>query len=320
MKKDTYMQRMSYESFDYAIKKSKEKCGKSRFLLGLDLLHSYLTYGADFIDYYMLGFYGLSSKQKKTYITFAKNDEYIRKYNDKKYVPIIEERTLFNEKFQDYLERDFLIIDDNYDEFVTFLKDKKEIYAKTNGKNNKRIKKITLKGLKPKELFSGLKNRGYEIIEEVLPMDPTLLKRIQNEMTSVHFVTLFANADSFLVTAFLKIDGKNPIVAPIDLDTGKVRNRGCDSDLNLYENFPGTSNKIDGTKIPYFEEAKKMVLSAAKELPRLCYVDFNVFIGIDGPALMSGTATPNYSFYQFPFHSGKEGLIPVMEEILKNEK
>lgn len=319
MKKNTYIERMSYESFIYSLNKAHEMSGKSKVVLFFDILGSYLSHGADFADYSMLGFWDLNKEEKKTYITDGRNSELIKKYNDKKYFPLLEERHLFNEKFQNYLQRDFFYIDDNFDEFERFIKDRDEIIVKTNLKNgNVKIQKMLVpKKSEAWKLYKQLEKNKFSVIEEVLQVHPELVKLAGPDQVSIHFTTLYKENDSFLINAFLKVEGETTFVTPIDLDTGKTKDVGCDSDLLLYEKHPITHKKIEGFKIPYFKEAKECVLQASKELPRLRYVDWNILIGEDGPAITSATPYPNYSFYQFPIHTHHRGLLPIIEEIDK---
>lgn len=320
MKKKTYMERMSYDSFEYAIKKAKEKSKIDYFTLIIELFTGYLIHGADFIDYAMMGFWELSYKEKKTYLTHERNHALVKKYNDRRYIPLLNNRHLFNEKFEKYLERDYFYIDgDNYDQFVTFLKDKNEIYVKPTLKNGKsKAQRLRFQSHhNMKALYQHLLKNSLPVIEEVIPIHPELEKLVGTDLTSVHIMTFYKENDSFLINAFLKMEGKEILVSPIDLNTGCILEDACTSDLNLYEKHPITQRKLEGFTIPYFEEVKQMALTVAKELPRVRYVDWNIFVGEDGPVLISGNPVPNYSFYQFPLHAHHCGLMPVIKEIEK---
>ena len=57
----------------------------------------------------------------ETYLTRGKNNAIIIKYNDKEYMPVFDDKIAFNKKFNDFLNRDWLDLDDTeFEEFQAF--------------------------------------------------------------------------------------------------------------------------------------------------------------------------------------------------------
>ena len=64
-------------------------------------------------------FYLLNKEERKTYLTRAKNNSIVRRYNKKEDFYLLDDKVLFNEKFKDFLGRDYLKVD-NFDDFKSF--------------------------------------------------------------------------------------------------------------------------------------------------------------------------------------------------------
>ena len=71
---------------------------------------------------------------------------------------------------------------------------------------------------------------------------------------------------------------------------------------NIYEIHPITGANLIGIKLPFWLETKKMLESAAKEVPQVKYVGWNVAITPFGPIIIEGNTTPGYRYYQIPAH------------------
>ena len=61
--------------------------------------------------------------------TPSKNNSIVRRYNKKEDFYLLDDKVLFNEKFKDFLGRDYLKVD-NFDDFKSFTSKHKEFIAK----------------------------------------------------------------------------------------------------------------------------------------------------------------------------------------------
>lgn len=80
--------------------------------------------------------------------------------------------------------------------------------------------------------------------------------------------------------------------APIDIDTGVIRTVGANKNGDRFEFHPLTGTRIPGTKIPYWEEAKKMCLEAAQVVPQLRFVAWDVAVTPEGRCSSRGIPSP----------------------------
>ena len=82
----------------------------------------------------------------------------------------------------------------------------------------------------------------------------------------------------------------------IDLDNGTFNTElytdfenGCGS---VFKNHPLTNVKIMGFAIPFFNEAKELAMAAAKIIPQMTLIGWDIAIQADGPAIIEGNKSP----------------------------
>ena len=106
------------------------------------------------------------------------------------------------------------------------------------------------------------------------------------------------------------------MVAPIDVKTGIVSDRAIDKKKNLYEVHPATGNIIKGFKFPDWEEALKMCKEAAKVVPEMAYIGWDVAFSDKGPVFVEANEFPGHDIYQLPEHTpNKIGMMPKFNSI-----
>ena len=107
----------------------------------------------------------------------------------------------------------------------------------------------------------------------------------------------------------------------IDLDTGKLKMPALDKSLNEFTHHPTTNVKIEGFKIPYFEEVKEMVLEASLESDKILLVGWDVAITDEGPLVIEGNRRPGFDVVQVAGRRGRMDIIDYcLKEVEKNGK
>lgn len=314
---------MDYKSFFKVINNIHHKTGKPRIFLFFDIVYCGLKYQAGFFDYELFEMYDLNRKQRKTVLTRGINNHYIKKYNDKKFTHIFLNKNEFNEKFNDFLKRDWMILDgSNEKEFNEFIKNKKEIIVKpTNGTHGDGIAKI-----KPnKKTYQELINKNLVLVEEVLEQIPEMNKLNPSSVNTIRTLTFNENGKCTIIAAYLRI-GNNKVVdnfngggmvVPINVDTATVEYPALDKKGNLYPKHPTTDTSIIGFKIPQFEEIKKLVTEAGKVIPEVKFIGWDVALSINGPCIIEGNDFPGHDIYQLPPHrTDGIGVLPQFEKVL----
>ena len=298
------------------VKKVKKRSSK-KFVV-LDVLLCSFKYGAAFYDYLEFEFYLLNDSQRKTYLTNGKNNKIIKKFNNKKYWHILDNKNEFNDYFKKYLKREYLSYPFSQDELTCFINDKSKIIAKPiNGVGGEGIKIIDSKD---KDLFT--KYNNY-LLEEIITQHPKLSELYDKSVNSIRMFTFFNGKDAYLLQAVLKI-GNGNIVDNFSSggmycflnDLGVVITPAIDKDDNIFNIHPISHKNILNFQVPLFMEAKELVLKAAKEIPQVAYIGWDVAISEKGPCLIEGNSYPGV-FQIKPRFSNKIGILPKYEKIMQ---
>ena len=123
--------KMNYKQFFDTIDTVHSKTNKNKLSIFIDIINCGIKYQAGYIDYNLFEMYTLNKVERKTIITRGINNEILKKYNDQTKAYIFEDKALFNKLYDKYLNREWIYLKDNLEEFKEYLKNKKEIIVKT---------------------------------------------------------------------------------------------------------------------------------------------------------------------------------------------
>lgn len=103
----------------------------------------------------------------------------------------------------------------------------------------------------------------------------------------------------------------------MNFETGVLEKPAADFNGGCYKQHPITNAELVGLQLPYWNEIKDMLTHAAKEIPQVAYVGWDIAITPDGPVLIEGNTTPGYRYYQIPQHmENKCGNRTIYESCL----
>ncbi len=150
-----YAKRIKHMSFANMLDRVdivSKKCNKPKFLILLDMIWCGFRYGAGYMDYDVIGFYKLDSKQRDTMITRGRNDKIVKKFNNHDYWHLFNNKDEFNKMFSKFIPREWIHIDDDSENslktFRKFISKHQAFFAKPNdGQCGKGIQKIELLAL-----------------------------------------------------------------------------------------------------------------------------------------------------------------------------
>jgi hypothetical protein len=317
------LSKMDYKAMINKVNTVHKKTNKNRISIFFDMTKCAKRYGAGYMDYDLFEMYNLTDEQRDTYITRGRNNSLISKYNDKAYFHIFENKDEFNEKFDKYIKRDWVKVKGTDKEKVLDFIDKHNTFmAKPiDGGCGKGIEKINVSDYNSnEELYNYLNtsNSNFEL-EEVIKQNEEVSKIYPGAINTVRVVTILKDNIPHVICAYFRIgNGKfvdnfnsGGMVAPIDVETGIVQDRAIDKNKILYENHPATGTPIKGFKFPYWNEALEMCKEAAKVVPQMAYVGWDVGFTPEGPLFVEANEFPGHDIYQLPEHTpNKIGMMP----------
>lgn len=317
--------KMNYKQFFNTIDKVHKKTGKNKLLIFIDIINCGIKYQAGHIDYNLFEMYNLNHDERKTIITRGVNNEILKKYNDLSKSYIFEDKALFNKLYNKYLNRNWIYLKDNLDEFKEYLKGKKEIIVKPLSLScGKGVEKIKVSDYKEEELYNYLIKTERYLVEDVAKQHKTISKVYPESVNTVRIVTL----NKKVVAAFIRfgnlgnvVDNFNHdgMVTTINIDTGIIEYPALDKKENIYEVHPYTNEKIVGLKIPMWDKVKELCIEACNVTPEIGYIGWDVCVGEEKPCLIEGNDFPGHDLYQLPIHRKDGiGLLPTFKRAMED--
>ncbi len=308
----------------------KQRSGKGRIWLLIDMLKCATKYNAGYIDYRIAQMYKLNDEQRKTVITRGISNEIVRRMNPKEYWHYFDDKTEFNALFKEWIPRKWLRIDDKTDpEALRELcrRNSSLIGKPLEGSSGQGILKYTEADWQkdPQAFLARLRKDGIGILEEIVVQHPKMASLCPTSVNTCRIATLLGDKKEGIVYAFLRIgNGKvmdnvdcGGMAARIDLDSGKLLTVGADKQGNTYMKHPMTDTTIIGFTIPFWEEAKAMCLEAAQKVPQMRYVAWDVAITENGPTFIEGNSFPSHAIPQFAAHYPNGiGILPEFEKFI----
>lgn len=322
--------KMDYTRMFKTINEIHKRTNKNRIILFFDIIVCAFKYKSGYVDYSSFGFYDLNAKQRKTFLTRGKNNAYVAKLNQKDKWYIFDEKNEFNKKFDKFLKRDWIYLDNNLEEFKKMISNKKSLIVKPNNNSGGvGVEKIDIKDFENTEnLYNYLIQKKQLLIEEVICQHKELNRLHPTSVNTIRIITIRQGNCVDYVTAFLRIgNGKvvdntcsGGMLTMIDLKTGKTLYPACDAALNVYEKHPITDVEISGFQLPFWKESLKLTEELAKIVDGVNYIAWDIAITDNGPVVVEGNPYPGY-YYQFPIHTpNKIGVVPIFEKILNKTK
>lgn len=316
---------LDYKNMFKIAKSISKKTGKNGFLLLLDIVYCGFRYQAGYYDYQEFEFYNLNKQERKTYLTRGKNNEIVRLFNQKPFFYKFENKIEFNKIFNNYLNRDWLYLNDNKEQFVKFFKFHKIIIAKpVDATGGTGVEKFIYKNdFEAEKLYMKLVENKQLLVEECIKQHDSMNSLYKNSVNTLRMFTFIKNGTPYFLQAILKI-GNGGVVDNFSSggmytyldETGTVFVEAIDRDDNIFYEHPISKVKIVGFKVPMFEKAVNLVKECAKVVPEISYVGWDVAISKDGPVIVEGNCFPGVYQVKPSLSNKKEGLIPKYKEIM----
>ena len=318
--------KMNYKQFFDTIDEVHSKTNKNKLSIFIDIINCGIKYQAGYIDYNLFEMYNLTKEERKTIITRGINNDILKKYNDPKKAYIFEDKALFNKLYNKYLNREWIYLKDNLNEFKEYLKNKEEIIVKPLSLScGKGVEKIKVKEYEPEELYNYLIKTERFLVEDVAKQNKEISNIYPESVNTVRIVTL----NKKVVAAFIRFGNKGNVVdnfnhdgmvTTINIETGIVEYPALDKKKNIYEIHPYTNEKIIGLKIPMWDKIKELCIEACNVTPEIGYIGWDVCVGENEPCLIEGNDFPGHDLYQLPIHrKDGTGLLPIFKKAMEEK-
>ena len=320
------IRKIDYKNMQKIAKSISKKTNHSYTAILLDMVMCGIKYQAGYYDYQEFEFYNLNKKQRATYLTRGKNNEIVKRFNQKSSFHKFEDKAEFNTIFNKYLKREWMKLDkNNEEEFISFLKKHKSIIVKPlDAEGGQGIEKFEyISDEKSKKLYKQLIENNQILIEEVIEQHENMNKLYDKSVNTLRMFTFYKNGKAYFLQAVLKI-GNGGVVDNFSSggmytyvnEQGYVFVEAIDRADNIYSEHPISKQKIVGFKVPMFKEAVELVKQTATVVPEIGYVGWDVAIAKNGPVIVEGNCFPGVYQVKPSLEGKKEGLIPKYNQVI----
>lgn len=320
---------MNYKQMLTTIDKVHKRSGKNKIFIFFDMILCSILYQAGYMDYYVFCFEDLKPKIRKTFITRGVNNQYIRTMNNREYYHLFDNKIEFNHLFQKFLNRDYLDLNtSSLEEFQRFIKKHPIFMAKpVDLQCGKGIEKIKVKeNTNLKNLYQKLIENKQVLVEEYVLQHSKMNELFPYSVNTLRIVSAYKNGKTTILFRAIRIgNGKNVVdnfnhggMYSVVNEKGIIEKPAIDKNGVIYTEHPVTKTEIVGFQIPYFKEAIAMVKEAAKVVPEVGLVGFDIAITEKGPVMIEGNQLPGYDIYQSKIHLNSDGtgMKPLFDQVI----
>ena len=324
-----YAKAGNLKKFRNNLKEISKKENKSTFYLFNHFLITFLKSGCGYSDYLNYQLYNKTFKEISEYVTIKHQDKFYEIVSPAKYKTFFTIKPNFLNNFKNFINRDFFE-DGSIEDLEKFLSNNEEFMVKPrDGLGGMGVYKEYKKNIKDiNEFYNYLKNNNL-FIEEYVKQNEDINKLCKESVNTIRIMTFSYNGKSEIVYAAMRIgNGFNNVDnfhqggmgCKIDLEKGILIGDAIDKDLNHFVVHPKSKVKFDGFKIPYWEEAKKLVLDASKVNNNIHLVGWDVAITDDGPTLIEGNRRPGFDLIQVLSKRGRKDIMRHCLDIINQEE
>ena len=305
--------------------------GKSRFAVKMDFLKCALKYKIGYIDYMKGNYINLNKEERKKMLTASNYFALMKYLNPNLYRVTQDDKFICNKVYHKYVKRTYIDLRvTTLEEFKEFLKGKKNVFAKLiDSFGGQGIKKIKVDEIKDIEaLYHELIKKRQHLIEEEIKQHKVLNEINGAAVNNIRIVSLLKDNKVHIIAKVLRInDGLTDTISCHDIqgmldEDGNLLGRMVDDDLNIFETHPVTGFKFKGLKVPYMKEVLELVESAAREVPDLRYIGWDIAITPDGPEIIEVNpyaCYTNYQYYLMHDDGVKMNYLEQIHDILGDE-
>ncbi len=276
-------------------------------------------YGASFEDYYELGFYRMKASERRRWITTSLRHEITRQLNSETDAPVLRDKKLFIDTFSKLLGRSVwcgeavsgaieleqpgnLVIKHRFGQAG------RRIYFPDTFRDRDQL--LSYLDALPGHRSDYVAEQLIDQHEEMARLDPTAV-------STLRIVTLLKGESVDLFGVVLRMStgaridnlAAGGIAAWVDPD-GIVRKEAVFKDAlkSPVSVHPVSGEAIVGFRIPYFKEAVELACSAARMVPAVRSIGWDIAIGPQGPCLIEGNDNWCKTVLQLPLGKGLRDL------------
>ncbi len=288
--------------------------GKSGWIKVLfDAAVSYIVYGFNKEDYFVIGNgYTLSKYEKKRWFTCKRAVWLQNKVNNPEYIHLLENKVEALNLFKDLVSRNWLYAPQaSIEEFIDFTMKTPVFIAKpVDGSCGKGIEKYSIIGISDDErikLFGRLAANKM-LLEECLKAHDDIYLGTKALSTFRIYTMIDGKGDVHVLKAKYRVgtgdaitDTADGCIAyPISIKYGVIEGPGINEvlDSNHYFYHPKCDKLMVGMRITMWDKVLDVVTKAAKRIPQIRYVGWDIAITNSSIEIIEGNHNPYHGTFE----------------------
>lgn len=319
----------NYKRYYSNLKELSKETHKSALLMFADTALSCVIFKSGLQDYLNYKFYEKSFKERKKYATIGYQNKFYKLAASCDYADFFSNKVNFNKNFNKFVKRKCLSYEDGFEKIQKFLETHDSFVRKPiSGLGGASVEKIkTIKIKDQKEFYENLKKDNC-LIEELVIQNKEWSKLNPDSLNTLRIVTKCVKGNADIMFAVARIGSGESIVdnfhqggvgVKVNTESGTLEGMTIDKAGHIDTKTTKTKLKVDGFKIPYWEEIVEMVKEAAKVNDNVNIVGWDVGISENGPVIIEGNRGPGMDLIQVLYKRGiKADLEALKKEILES--
>ena len=268
-----------------------------------DFLTSVIRYGVSTEQYTIGNFYKMPRYERKVAYTRQRRDRLRKLLNDSGYLHLFKNKEEFNGLFRAFIRRDWIDCHSaTADDIAAFLRRNRRVIVKPgNSEKGHGIHFLEYGGKDPESVASSFAGTDT-LLEEGLVQHPQMCIGNHSVNTLRMTTVLDAQGEAHVISTCFRcgvgdaeVDNFSVggIVYPLDNELGRINGPalGHAQGQSIYVH-PGTEIYMLGREIPFWNEALALAKAAAKVVPQVRLVGWDIAILETGPELIEGNTKP----------------------------
>lgn len=328
MSKASYMinriKSIQFKRMNEVLNREAKLNNKSALKVKLDFASCAFKYKMGYVDYMKCNVVNLKDKDRKRLFTGENYRKLLAYLNPIKYRVTMDDKIVCNKIFHEYVKREYVDLRvTSIEEFKKFLKGKKNVFAKlVDGFGGDGVKKIKVEEIKDLEkLYKDLIKKRQYLVEDEIRQHKVMNDINKFAVNNIRVVTLLKDNEVHVIERVLRInDGLTDTISSHDIqgrldEDGNLISRMVDDDLNVFPTHPVTDFKFEGIKVPYVKEAVELAVKAAKIIPNIRYIGWDIAINPDGVEIIEVNPYPCYTNYQYYLMHDDGAIMNYLDQV-----
>lgn len=284
--------------------------GENTNLLFLEVLYNWFRYGCSDEDFLTMEFYRKNSREKKRWLTSAKNNRYLYKvaYDDDARLTF-DHKEFFDKRFKHLMKHDFIILkESSQTDIIAFLQKYREVIVKpAGGACGVGIYKMRYSDNEAiKALFEKINAGENLIMEQVIVQHKEMARMNPSSVNTIRIITMVdKKGNVHIINTLAKFGGSEQCISNtmgggccchIDQETGILDRLGKDIHGNYLFRHPVTKVVIPGFMIPNWDGVIDYAKQLAMVVPSGRYIGWDIVVLENGYDVIEGNLHPGQDF------------------------